>query len=205
MRDSAEAFFQLEVKVLPAVALDDSKLTNRINGQSSRRQYLTPDILELLRQKLPPDAYCFLALTMEDLYPNAQWNFVFGSATFVDRVGVFSFARYDPTFHGDRRTKEFKTLLTRRSCKVLFHETGHMFGIRHCVHFSCVMNGSNNLTENDAQPMHLCPVCLRKLSWNRDPDFVTNRYEKLQHVFQRIGLKEEADWITNRRKRIKVP
>ena len=38
-----------------------------------------------------------------------------------------------------------------------------MFGISHCVHFHCRMNGSDSLEESDRSPMHLCPVCLRKL------------------------------------------
>jgi archaemetzincin len=29
--------------------------------------------------------------------------------------------------------------------KVLTHETGHLFGLAHCVYFHCVMNGSNHL------------------------------------------------------------
>jgi len=28
------------------------------------------------------------------------------------------------------------------------HEIGHMFGIHHCVHFSCLLNGSNHLEES---------------------------------------------------------
>jgi archaemetzincin len=38
-----------------------------------------------------------------------------------------------------------------------------MFGIQHCVFFNCLMNGSNHLDESDQRPLHLCPVCLRKL------------------------------------------
>jgi bacterioferritin len=36
----------------------------------------------------------------------------------------------------------------RRSCKVLAHEIGHMFGLSHCVFFHCLMNGSNSLAES---------------------------------------------------------
>ena len=32
------------------------------------------------------------------------------------------------------------------------HEIGHMFGIKHCVHFNCLMNGSNHEEENDSKP-----------------------------------------------------
>ena len=38
-----------------------------------------------------------------------------------------------------------------------------MFGIKHCVYYKCLMNGSNSLEESRGKPGHLCPVCLRKL------------------------------------------
>jgi hypothetical protein len=54
---------------------------------------LTSDVLTLLKNELPADAFCMLALTMEDLYPEPSWNFVFGQASPQERVGIFSFAR----------------------------------------------------------------------------------------------------------------
>jgi len=42
------------------------------------------------------------------------------------------------------RGKDYQPLLLRRSMKVLTHETGHIFGLAHCVYFACVMNGSNH-------------------------------------------------------------
>jgi len=35
---------------------------------------------------------------MIDLYPQESWNFVFGEADIKRKVGVFSFARYNPKF-----------------------------------------------------------------------------------------------------------
>jgi predicted Zn-dependent protease len=29
--------------------------------------------------------------------------------------------------------------MLRRSARVLVHETGHIFGLKHCVHFLCIM------------------------------------------------------------------
>jgi len=198
----AEAFFQLEVKILPAAELAELQITNRINRQSGRRQYLTVDLLELLRQKIPPDAYCLVGLTMEDLYAGDKWNFVFGFASLRDHVGVFSLARNDPSFYGRQRNPGDAPLITRRGCRMLCHETGHIFGMLHCTYFSCLMNGSNHLEEADAQPMHLCPICLRKLSWKRgDAEFVARRYEQLEHAFKQLGLEDDARWIANRRAR----
>ena len=71
--------------------------------------------------------------------------------------------RYDPAFYGKPQTPDYGALVLRRSCKVLAHETAHIFGLAHCIYFSCLMNGSNHLAESDRRPLHLCPVCLREL------------------------------------------
>src|SRR5204862_2614996 len=125
------------------------------------------------------------------------WNFVFGQASVRERVGVYSFARYDPAFYGEARPPGYETLLLRRSCKVLAHETSHMFGLAHCTFFNCLMNGSNHLAESDRRPLHLCPVCLRKLQWSIEFD-VLERYRSLERVARTDGFIEEADWLNQR-------
>jgi archaemetzincin len=39
-----------------------------------------------------------IGISVTDLYPRDEWNFVFGLAAIRDRAGVFSFARYDERF-----------------------------------------------------------------------------------------------------------
>jgi archaemetzincin len=196
LRECAAAFFDLETKILPAIPLDGAGIKSR-QRRNSRRQFLTKDILQLLRRQLPTDAYCLLGITMEDIYPDESWNYVFGQASLRDRVGVYSFARYAPEFYGQKRTEESRLLLLERSLGVLFHETSHMFGMRHCIYFQCLVNGSNSLEESDTQPLHLCPVCLRKLHASVGFDIV-DRYRKLQALYNRLGLTDEAEWISRR-------
>ncbi|MEE8553110.1 MAG: archaemetzincin, partial [Desulfobacterales bacterium] len=176
-----------------------SKLTSRRNPYTRNRQILTHDVLILLKKRQPFDAFCVLVITMEDLYPDPSWNFVFGQASPQDGVGVFSFARYDPVFYGEKRRKKFKGILLRRSCKVLAHETGHMFSLAHCIYFQCQMNGSNHLQESDARPFSLCPVCLRKLQFGIGFD-VVDRYQKLLDFYKRAGFENEAGWVSKRLK-----
>ncbi|MBW2340858.1 MAG: hypothetical protein JRF50_11035 [Deltaproteobacteria bacterium] len=194
-------FFAMDVDILSPVAISGSQLRTRINPYSRNRQVFTPDILMFLRSSLPPGAFCLLAITMEDLYPDPSWNFVFGQASLRDRVGVFSFARYDPAFYGEERGREYQEVSLRRSFKVLAHEIGHMFSLQHCIFFRCVMNGSNHLQESDARPLSLCPVCLRKLQFSIGFD-VLDRYRKLLDFYQRAGLDPETRWIANRLKKI---
>jgi len=197
LREFASAFFALKVKALPAVSLDASKFTTRHNPNTGNLQILASDVLDFLKARVPADAFCLLAITMEDLYPETSWNFVFGQASLRERVGVYSFGRYDPAFYGQPRGPGYETLLLRRSCKVLAHETGHMFGLAHCTFFNCLMNGSNHLVESDRRPLHLCPVCLRKLQWSIGFD-VLERYRALERVIRADGFIDEADWLTDR-------
>jgi len=199
LREYAALYFAMQVEILPCLALSDNAITTRRNPFTRNRQVLTGDVLAILKKKVPTDAFCVLAITMEDLYPAPSWNFVFGQASLRERVGVYSFARYDPAFYGKKRQKDYEKLLLRRSCKVLVHETGHMFGLKHCIYFKCVLNGSNHLKESDSRPMHLCPVCLHKLQHSIEFNIIS-RYSKLFHFYQKIGFDDEAQWVANRLK-----
>jgi archaemetzincin len=202
LREFAATFFAMEVKVLPRMSLEAYKFTTRHNLNTGNLQILTGDVLNFLKAHVPADAFCVLAITMEDLYPEPSWNFVFGQASTHERVGVYSFARYDPAFYGEARSRDYETILFRRSCKVLAHETSHMFGLTHCTFFNCLMNGSNHLVESDRRPLHLCPVCLRKLQWSIGFD-VMKRYEVMERVTRAEGFAEEADWVSRRIKTLR--
>lgn len=199
--DYAARFFQLEVKVLPAYYPHDLEFIPRLNEFTHKRQRHSRSILGWLMGQLPADAFCLLAVTMDDLYPDKDWNFVFGQASLDERVGVYSFARYDPAYFDEKRGPAWRERALRRSCKVLVHETGHMFGLWHCIYFDCVMNGSNSLEETDAQSPHLCPVCLRKLSYAARLDPV-RRYEQLHAFCRAQKWFDDADWIARQLRRV---
>lgn len=197
LQQFAAAFFTLPVELRPAVDLAGLPITSRLHPRTRQGQLLTSDILVWLQNRLPTDAYCILAITMADLYPADDWNFVFGQASLRERVGVYSFVRYDPGFYGDARGDDAGKLILRRSCKVLAHETGHMFGLQHCVYFRCLMNGSNHLGESDDRPPHLCPVCLRKLH-DTVGFAIPARYGQLRAFSQQAGFADEVAWLTRR-------
>ncbi len=183
------AFYQLPVKALSSVAANEIPWgARRKNPATGAPQLHTSWVLEqLLPPRRPDDAVALIALTAEDLYPDSAWNFVFGQASLTERVGVWSVNRFgDPV-------KE-KPLFVTRTLKVAGHEVGHMFGLHHCSAHQCVMNGSNSLEESDAQPLELCPVCLRKLQWNMGFD-VAERFRGLRDFHKVSGLESERAFI----------
>ncbi len=194
-------YFAMEAEVLPTLSLQGIPVTSRTNRQSGKIQVLTGDLLEMLARRLPPDAFCLLGISMDDLYPDPYWNFVFGEASLKGRIGVYSFARYDPAFYGEGISPDMPKILLKRCCKVLAHETGHMFGIKHCIYFRCVMNGSNSLSESDRRPFHLCPICMRKLHHSIGFE-VRERYRALADFFEDEEFEAEAQWIRTRLKNI---
>ena len=62
--------------------------------------------------------------------------------------------------------------------KVVNHELCHTFGMRHCIFFTCLMNGTSGYEEASKKVEHLCPICVRKLQLAIEFDML-ERYEKL--------------------------
>jgi archaemetzincin len=186
LREFMGLVFRLEIKSLPAIDPATIPATaRRVNRQTQLLQFQTTHILrQVLLPRRPADAVAMLALTPTDLWPGEGWNFVFGQATLSDRVGVWSTARFgDPV----KDAAGFR----RRVLQVAVHETGHMFGMRHCTAYECGMNGSNSLAESDRAPLAFCPECEAKLWWvcSQNP---ARRAAKLADFADRHGLKDEA-------------
>jgi len=156
----------------------------------------------LTRAGFPHDAYCMLAVTMCDLYPREEWNFVYGLARLTGRVGVFSFIRHEP-IQGARPDSWPEGELLYRSTKTMLHEIGHMFGLRHCTWYNCLMRGSNGeYAEHQKNYLHLCPKCLRKLHWSIGFDIPVHYASLLDH-FQAYeatndGFKKDCEFLRNR-------
>lgn len=193
LREFTETYFTLETKLLPTLTIAADQVTTRVREGTERPQWLAADILQILEPQLPPDAYCLLGITLTDLFSHTTPTYVFGQATVKNRTGVFSFARFDPAFYDDPRPADVETLILKRSCHTLAHETCHAFGMQHCIYYLCPVNGSNNLAENDSRPMQLCPVCLRKLHAIVSFDPV-DRDRALIEVYQRFGFATDAAW-----------
>ncbi len=176
-------FYDLRVVEMPGRPLI-VKGPHLRRSRSGKRQVRTGHILEeILRPMLPADAAALIAFTSEDLYPNDTMNYVFGQASFEDRVGVWSLDRLDD--NTDQRNFLLRTL------KIPAHETGHMFGMRHCTKYECMMSGTNHLGETDRRPLDACPECTAKICWMSDIS-MTERYRQLISFCTKNGLAAEA-------------
>ena len=65
-----------------------AKMRKRMND-FMHEQYLIADMFEALHSETRSHrkAYCRLGITMEDIYPGEEWNYVFGQAKPMERVG----------------------------------------------------------------------------------------------------------------------
>lgn len=180
-------FYSLPVKMMEP--LPDTKIppgarrAHAVTGE----QFLSPYILsQVLKPRLPKDGCVILGLTATDLWPGEGWNFVFGQASIRERVGVWSIHRKgDPSLSED----DFRQCLLR-TIKTAVHETGHMFSIRHCTAYECLMCGSNSLAESDRRPIAFCPECMAKVCWSTKADPL-KRMKKLAAFCQTHGFESD--------------
>ncbi len=96
LRQFCAAFYSgMEVQVCAEVDLSDvSHLTSRVHSSTNRRQFLVDDIINYLKKRVLKRSYCVLGVTVVDLYPGPEWNFVLGQACFEKGCGVLSLGRY---------------------------------------------------------------------------------------------------------------
>lgn len=189
--DYLDRVFGLEVRFsqdLPLTLVPP--VARRLHPSSGDEQILTSYVLEsLLVPRLPADAAALILFTASDLWPGDGWNFVFGQASLRDRVGVWSISR-----NGDPdESRESFSLALVRTLKVAVHETGHMFSMRHCTAYACVMAGSNSIDESDRRPLWLCPECMAKIAWatRYDP---REQHERAGSFARAHALTDEADF-----------
>ncbi|MBM4038966.1 MAG: hypothetical protein FJ290_10680 [Planctomycetes bacterium] len=181
-------YFGLPVKVEKDLSLSLIPASaRRVHPSWGVKQILTTHVLdEVLKPRLPKDAVAYIAFTASDLWPGEGWNFVFGQASLSERVGVWSIFR-----NGDPE-KEAKLCLLR-TIKTATHETGHMFGMYHCILYECNMCGSNSRPESDRRPLACCPECVAKLWWSTGAEPVP-RYRSLAEFCKEQGLALEREF-----------
>jgi archaemetzincin len=202
IRDFSHLFFPgCQTKVLPSIDFD-SKIEKRINAFTNQPQYLVSDLIAHLKNRNNRQELFSIIVTMVDIYPDPEWNFVYGQASIEEGIAVYSFARFDPLFpHSSQQlsTNTERILILKRAVSTYLHETMHLFGLAHCIYYLCLMNGANCETEMDRPLVYLCPICLRKMYEVQNYD-VIQIYQNILELSKKIGFQEEENWYENRLK-----
>ncbi|XP_071478903.1 archaemetzincin-2-like [Diadema antillarum] len=196
-----EAFFPgLEVTLEQCFDISKINPVSRFHKVTKKKQLLVTDIYTRLHQEMRIDRKEYiLGLTWTDLYPSEDLNFALGEALYSHRCAIFSFGRFEPrTFKQDsidgRRKNDDRTAVDRleitgnllwKLMRVSSHELCHLFGLSHCVFFSCAMNESKSAEEALTQPLSLCPICLRKVQKFLNFD-LRSRYRALLDLCRRV-------------------
>jgi len=152
-------------------------------------------LIEKFYKKMPEDAYCLIGITDVDLYNDVRvikprkWiyypppyknDFCYELNSYKYWVSICSIARFDPMFtRSDQPPSEtekasFFFKLLKRSIKMVVKNISHMFGLKNCIFFSCIMNGFGSMKEFDSRPIEVCPCCLRKIFTN-----IVRKYHRL--------------------------
>ncbi|MBW1656589.1 Zn-dependent protease [Flavobacterium quisquiliarum] len=180
VRQYLRIFFQLETKVLETVSNDIIPNKARRIGDVGQEQLLAGYILtDILKEEKPAKRIALMAITEKDLYPKPEWNYVFGLASYSDKVAVSSMYRM-------QKEADFNLGL-ERLLKICSHEIGHMFGLYHCIEANCVMNGTNSMVETDKHTLRLCSLCQRKLNSGFKYDNL-KRLKELEKYFKESNL-----------------
>eukprot|EP00520_Triparma_pacifica_P001428 CAMPEP_0118640624 /NCGR_PEP_ID=MMETSP0785-20121206/4852_1 /TAXON_ID=91992 /ORGANISM="Bolidomonas pacifica, Strain CCMP 1866" /LENGTH=540 /DNA_ID=CAMNT_0006532023 /DNA_START=49 /DNA_END=1667 /DNA_ORIENTATION=- len=219
----AQAYFHPIPVNLHTATVSLNGCTSRTNDAGGK-QYLIGDIFSLIRQSTSRihSSYATMAITMSDIYPGEDWNFVYGQARMDERVGVFSFARHSPFFDDGKTVKDLSPSDFTdaqigsffRSCsKTLHHEILHMLQFKHCIYYHCLINGSNGSGESSGAGME-CVLCHKKLIYflslyheknmTSDMDVALCRYRVISKAWGEAneavggGLTKDKDWVDER-------
>lgn len=188
-QDFLERFYGMPVRMLEPVSLADlPPEAQRPRDDGKNRQLLTTYLMDdVLRPRRSDEAAALLGFVADDLWGGDQWNWLYGQASVNERVGVWSLFRNGDS-EGDEH--EYRLCLVR-TLKTAAHETGHLFGMPHCIAYACCMNGSNHREESDRKPLEFCPECQAKLWWTCriDPQV---RYRRLIEFSDDADLASEA-------------
>ena len=120
-----------------------------------RAQYQSVEIMKMLAQRAPHDAFRVLGITEVDL-AIPMLSFLFGQAQFDGPVALVSLCRLRQEFYG---LSPQESLLRERVVKEALHELGHTFGLIHCSESSCAMSLATHVELVDAKEEKFCDRC----------------------------------------------
>jgi len=93
-------------------------------------------------------------------------TYIFGQAYLNGKAGIASLYRLKNELYGLEPNDQ---ILLERFRKVIIHELGHTFGLKHCHTPSCVMLSSTYMEDIDQKDISMCPKCRAELAVTQNP------------------------------------
>lgn len=213
IQEFLKIFFDgMDIKLLSPVNTGQWKVTSRLHKLTGEKQLLVTDLQRGLAADMASSGrggQVGVGVTWTDLYPEEKLNFVLGQACVKNRCAVWCFGRFETKLYESGVAPPpppitaIDGFLLHKMIKVVAHETCHIFYMAHCVFYECLMNESNSVSEAIAQPLFLCPVCLRKLQKVCGFD-ISKRYERLLRFLISLNsdypserLTASVEWLKN--------
>jgi archaemetzincin len=125
----------------------------------ARRQYDANKLLKVIDLISTTESIKTIGLFRVDLFIPIL-TYIFGQAYLNGRTGIASLYRLKNELYGIEPSDE---LLLLRFKKVIIHELGHTFGLKHCHTTSCVMLSSTYMEDIDQKDIGLCAKCRAEL------------------------------------------
>lgn len=182
------------------------------------KQVSTEDIVNCLLRKKQADALWTMALSSEDvfsaggaakggLYPKTQLGVISLAQALTPSDALPPCLPVLDDWDGKKRPPDTTAQLLLLLCRQLTRQIGcHVLGLGTCGYYQCLLNADGVSDGIDGQlgPLHLCPICLRKLVWRCSIKDPIKRYEALRSLFESLcspGVdlwKQEAAWMEDR-------
>jgi archaemetzincin len=131
----------------------------------ARRQYDANKLLKEIDAISFFDSIKRIGLFRVDLFIPIL-TYIFGQAFLNGKAGIASLYRLKNELYGIEPNDD---LLLLRFKKVIIHELGHTFGLKHCHTPSCVMLSSTYMEDIDQKEISMCAKCRAELNVTQNP------------------------------------
>lgn len=144
------------------VAIEESHIDLSEFYDPARRQYDGNNLLKEVDSRFSSDSLKTVGLFSVDLFIPIL-TYIFGQAFLYGRTGIASIFRLRNELYGMQQDND---LLLDRFTKVVIHELGHTFGLKHCHTPTCVMISSTYVEDIDQKSSGLCHKCREEIGFS---------------------------------------
>jgi archaemetzincin len=149
VRQALSAFYELEIRILPCVALPEAAY------YKPRRRYRAERILDFLNRRIPADGWRILGLTATDISTTngkiTDWG-ILGLGELPGKTSVIS------SFRCKKKARNTRHAIVRLA-KVAVHEIGHTLGLPHCPTRTCLMEDAVGKVATVDRERDFCARC----------------------------------------------